>query len=183
MKKLYLPLVIAGNLLLIGCNRNAKSTSEKFNALPPAVQQTIRAEASNAEIAAISSRNRNGANTWKVRFKDPEKNPQIEVASDGRLINTDAARPASTGGALTPTGATATKLTALPEAAQKTILSKAPDAPIAGITRRAKDGKTIYEIEFTQPGTNSTLQVAQDGTLVQDLQKKENQPTFPNAVP
>src|SRR4051794_37863687 len=167
MKKLYLPLVIAGNLLLIGCNRNAKSTSEKFNALPPAVQQTIRAEASNAEIVAISSKNRNGANganTWEVRFKDPEKNPQIEVASDGRLINTDATRPASTGGALTPTGATATKLTALPEAAQKTILSKAPDAPIAGITRCAKDGKTIYEIEFTQPGTNSTLQVAQDGT-------------------
>ena len=73
--------------------------------------------------------------------------------------------------ALTPTGAVGTKLSALPEAAQKTIQSKAPNAQIANISRSDKDGRAIYEVTFKDQGKNPTIKVAEDGTLVQDLQK------------
>jgi len=41
----------------------------------------------------------------------------------------------------------------------------------------------IYEIEFSEPGTDATIQVAEDGALVQDLQKKEPEPTTPYTAP
>ena len=82
------------------------------------------------------------------------------------------AKPAGTiERALTPTGAVGTKLSSLPLAAQKAIQSKAPNAEIANISRREKDGRVIYQVEFADQGKNPTIQVAEDGTLVQDLQK------------
>ena len=72
---------------------------------------------------------------------------------------------------LTPTGATGTKFSALPEKAQKTIQAQAPNADIANISRSDKDGRVIYTVEFREPGKNPTIQVAEDGTLVQTLQK------------
>jgi uncharacterized membrane protein YkoI len=73
---------------------------------------------------------------------------------------------------LTPTGATGTKLSALPEAAQKTIQSKAPNKAIADISRHEKDGRVTYEVEFNDGGNRSIMEVAEDGTVVKDLQPK-----------
>jgi uncharacterized membrane protein YkoI len=59
----------------------------------------------------------------------------------------------------------------LPEKVQKTIQSTAPGAAIADISRHDKDGRVIYEIQFQEKGKNPSIRVAEDGTLVQDLQK------------
>ena len=64
-----------------------------------------------------------------------------------------------------------------------TILSKAPNAEIAGISRRERNGQVIYEIEFKGRGTNSTLQVDHHGTLIQDLQQKAAEPVTPMPAP
>ena len=100
------------------------------------------------------------------------QSPKIVVAADGKLVSSDMARPAgSVQRLLTPTGATGTKLSALPEKVQKTIQSTAPGADIANISRQDSDGRTIYEMEFREKGKNPSIRVAEDGTLVQDLQK------------
>src|SRR4051812_32410562 len=143
-------ITLAASLaLFVGCNRSIESASTKFNELPPAVQKTVRAQAPNAEIANVSKKTENGQDVYQVEFNEPGKNPKVLVAADGKLLSTDMASPA---GALekllTPTGATGTKLSALPEKAQKTIQSRAPNAEITDISRHETDGRVIYEVEF-----------------------------------
>ena len=140
-------------------------------------------QAPNAEIANVSRKTRDGMEIYEIEFREPGKNPKITVAWNGRLLDTPWAKsgpttvePREASSERPLGGATGTKLSALPEAAQKTIVSKSPNFPIAGISRLERDGRVIYEVEFSEPGTNSVLQVGQDGTLVQDLKKKEPPP-------
>jgi uncharacterized membrane protein YkoI len=165
-------MVAASGLLLWGCSRSVESASQKFNELPPAVQKTVRAQAPNAEIADVSHKTRDGMDVYEVEFKEPG-NPKVVVAADGKLLNTD--MPKASGPVqrlLTPTGAIGTKLSALPEAAQKTIQSKAPNKAIADISRHEKDGRVSYELEFNDGGNRSIMEVAEDGTVVKELQPK-----------
>src|SRR5437763_1286474 len=168
--KAYVVTLIAAAGLVAGCNRSLESASNDFNTLPPAVQKTVRAQAPNGEIASVNKTTREGTDVYEIEFREPGKNPKIIVATDGKLLSTDMARPAGAiERALTPTGATGTKLSSLPLAAQKTIQRKASNAQIANVTRHEKDGRVIYEVEFTDKGKNPTIQVAEDGTLVQDF--------------
>ena len=73
--------------------------------------------------------------------------------------------------ALTPTGAVGTQFSALPEKVQKTIQAHAPETAISDISRSEDNGRVIYTVSFQDTGKNPTLKVADDGTLVQDLQK------------
>src|SRR4051812_36469391 len=140
--KYYIISVLAAAGLVAGCSKSVESASEKFNELPPTVQKTVRAQAPQAEIADVSHKTENGMDVYEVQFREPGRNPKIVVAADGKLINTDMARPAGAiERALTPTGATGTKLSALPEKVQRTIQSTAPGAPISDISRHEKDGR------------------------------------------
>jgi uncharacterized membrane protein YkoI len=172
MKK-YVITLLAGSALVAGCNQSVETASQKFNELPPAVQKTVRAQAPNAEIANVTQKTQNGSQVYEVEFRnDGLANSKVMVAADGTLVGSDMARPA---GAiqrlLTPTGAVGTPFSALPEAVQKTIKAQAPDAPIANISRQEDNGRTIYQVEFKEVGKNPTIRVAEDGTLVQGLQK------------
>ena len=98
------------------------------------------------------------------------------VAADGKVLSSD--MPNNPNGvvstvkkALTPTGAVGTKFSALPEAVQNTIQAHAPDAQISDIERHSDNGRVIYEVQFQDTGKNPSIRVAEDGTLVQDLQK------------
>jgi uncharacterized membrane protein YkoI len=185
MKAYLLTMVAAGALLTWGCSPSVESASQKFNELPPAVQKTVRAQAPNAEIADISHNTRDGIDVYEVEFKEPGTNPKVMVAADGRLLNSDMTKPAGkVERLLTPTGATGTKLSALPEVVQKTILSKAPNKQITDISRHEKDGRVFYEVEFNDAGNRSTLEVAEDGTVVRELQSKSGaQPVAPTTTP
>ena len=171
--KRHVITLLAATVLVAGCNQSVENASNKFNELPPAVQKTVRAQAPNGDIANISQKSENGTQVYEVEFRNPNgPNSKVLVAADGTLVGSDLARPAgAVAKLLTPTGAVGTPLSALPEAAQKTIKAHAPDAPIARISRHDDNGRTIYEVEFREPGKNPTLRVADDGSLVQTLQK------------
>lgn len=171
MKKCIVTLLAAAGLVC-GCNKSVETASQKFNELPPAVQKTVRAQAPQAEIADVSHKTDNGMDIYEIEFREPGQNPKLMVSADGRIVNSDFARqPGKIERMLTPTGATGTKFSSLPEKVQKTIQSTAPGSEIANIARQEKDGRVFYEIEFREPGKNPTIRVAEDGTLVQDLQK------------
>ena len=168
-------MMAASGLLVMGCNRSIESASKKFNELPPPVQKTVRAHAPNAEIANVSQKTHDGMVLYEITFEEPGRNPSVTVGADGRLINTDMTTAKGAPGSLERvfkgTGATGTKLSALPEKVQKTIQSHAPNAEIADINRKEKDGLVFYDVEFKDKGKNPTMQVCEDGTLLQDLQK------------
>ena len=172
MKTYVIPLIAAASLLA-GCNRSIQSVSEQFNALPPEVQKSARAQAPDAEISGVSKTTQNGADAYDITFDDHGTSHQMVVAPDGRVLSTDMpAKPAGTiQKLLTPTGAVGTQFSALPEKVQATIQSKSPNAEIANITKHDENGRVIYQVEFRDQGKNPTIQIAEDGTLVQDLQK------------
>ena len=167
--KIYGITLIAALGLLVGCNKSVENASQKFNELPPAVQKTVRAQYPNGEVADVTKKTENGMDLYEVQFREPGTNPKLVVAADGKLVNSDLVKPAGAiERAITPTGAVGTKLSALPEKAQMTIKAKAPDAEIADISRQEKDGRVIYEVAFKDQGK---MQVADDGTVVQELRK------------
>src|SRR3989440_10382135 len=105
--RLYAITTIAALGLLAACSPSVEKASQKFNELPPAVQKTVRAQAPNAEIADVSHKTQDGMEVYQVEFREPGTNPKLMGAADGRLLNTDLAKPAGAGQRmLTPTGAT-----------------------------------------------------------------------------
>lgn len=169
MKKYTISLLAAAGLLLVGCNQSVQTASEKFNELPPAVQKTARAQAPNAEIVDVSNTSANGANAYEIQYRGQNGNPKVVIAQDGTLISSDLPKTAGViDKLLTPTGATGTPFSSLPVAAQKTIQKQAPNGQISSISRHDENGRVIYEISFKDLGS---MKVAEDGTLVQPLQK------------
>jgi uncharacterized membrane protein YkoI len=169
----YLITLVAAAGLVAGCNKSDENVSQDFNTLPPAVQKTARAQSPNGEILGVSKTSENGVDAYKIEYRAADNSkPTVVIASDGRLISSDMPRNATAvDKILTPTGAIGTKFSSLPPAAQKTIQAQAPNAEIADVSRHDKDGRIIYEVEFRDKGKNPTIQVAEDGTLVQNLQK------------
>jgi len=176
--KVYVVTLIAAAGLAVGCNQSVESNSQAFNTLPPAVQKTVRSQSPNGEITGVSKTTQNGMEAWKIdiRNQGADKDNEMIIAYDGKVLSTD--MPNSPNGvvqdvkkALTPTGAVGTKFSALPEAVQKTIQAHAPQSQIADIERHSDNGRVIYEVQFEDQGKNPSIKVAEDGTLVQTLQK------------
>jgi uncharacterized membrane protein YkoI len=175
MKTYLITLGVAAGLLA-GCNRSIEQASQDFNSLPPSVQKAIRSQAPNGEIAHIDSKTENGMQVYEVEFREPGTNPKMVVSADGKILSGNGTTKTegivgSVEKALTPTGAVGTKFSALPEAVQKTIQTRAPASEITDISRSEDNGRVIYKVEFKDQGVNPTIRVAEDGTLVQDLQK------------
>jgi uncharacterized membrane protein YkoI len=175
--KAYVVTLIAAAGLVTGCNKSVETASQDFNTLPPAVQKTVRAQAPNGDITGISKTSQNGVDAYKVELKDEGRDSTMVVGMDGQVLSSD--MPSKPNGivqdvkkALTPTGAVGTQFSALPEAAQKTILAHAPQAQISNISRESDNGRTIYDVSFKDSQANPDLKVADDGTLIQGgLQK------------
>jgi hypothetical protein len=108
------------------------------------MQPKRRTPRTSGEIANVSQKSENRTQVYEVEFRNPNgPNSKVLVAADGTLVGSDLARPAgAVAKLLTPTGAVGTPLSALPEAAQKTIKARAPDAPIAKISRHDSNGRT-----------------------------------------
>jgi uncharacterized membrane protein YkoI len=176
--KVYMVTLIAAAGLAAGCNKSVESNSQSFNSLPTAVQKSVRSQSPNGEITSVSKSSENGVDGYKIQIHNPGNNNDstMIVATDGRVLSSD--MPNTQNGivsnvkkALTPTGAVGTQFSALPENVQKTIQAHAPATEISDISRHSDNGRTIYEVSFKDQGKNPSIKVAEDGTLVQDLQK------------
>jgi uncharacterized membrane protein YkoI len=54
----------------------------------------------------------------------------------------------------------------LPDAVQKTVRAQAPNAEIADVEQKTRDGVTMYEIQFRDRERHPAMAVATDGTLM-----------------
>lgn len=177
--KVYLVTLLAAAGLVAGCSKQSvESASTDFNTLPAAVQKAVRAQSPNGDITSVSQTTENGTQAYKVEIRNEGQTTSstMVVADDGRVLSSD--MPTSQNGiigsvkkALTPTGAVGTKFSALPEKVQKTIQAHAPQDEISSITRDTDNGRVIYDVSFKNASQNPELRVAEDGTVVQDLQK------------
>ena len=58
------------------------------------------------------------------------------------------------------------KFNQLPPAVQKTVHAQAPNAEIADIDQKTRDGVTVYEVQFRDKQQHPPMEVAADGTLM-----------------
>jgi hypothetical protein len=61
-----------------------------------------------------------------------------------------------------------TKFSELPMAVQRTINERAPGGQIDDIDREERDGTTVYEVTFAEPGLNPKMHITEDGRVVRD---------------
>jgi hypothetical protein len=59
-----------------------------------------------------------------------------------------------------------TTLKDLPPAVRNTLRQKLPTAEIADIDKQQSDGRVLYKISFAQPGSNGSMTISEDGTIV-----------------
>jgi len=158
---------------LCGCADETRMTYQQpltspggiFATLPPAVQNTVRAEAGTAEIATISKEAAPGV--YEFRFRNSEVYPPLYVASDGSVLTTNltVAVGASKDSIAASTGseASALKMDDLPPNVVLTIRHHAPTAEVDSISRLTSEGQVFYIVSFKDPAHHPKLLIRDDG--------------------
>ncbi|MDQ6631248.1 MAG: PepSY-like domain-containing protein, partial [Verrucomicrobiota bacterium] len=146
------------------------SSKVTFAQLPPAAQQTVRAQLGSAEINDIDKETKNGKTVYEVGSKTNGQQKEIRVAEDGTFLGL--VSPAPAGPAPTPATppAVSGKVTfdQIPAAVQNTVKSQINPSEINDIDREVKPGKqTVYEVGFKRNGQQTELRINEDGTMEQ----------------
>jgi uncharacterized membrane protein YkoI len=151
------------------------SPSVALNTLPAAVQKTIKEQQGGREVADIDKEMWNGKTVYEVEFKEKGPNSRIYIGTDGSMVvdkeksitgrvNTDKDRTVTTR-AGTYYG---TQLSEAPAAVQATVKKTVSSAAVEDVDRETRDGRVYYDVEVKQEGLNRHLQIAEDGTLLND---------------
>jgi hypothetical protein len=150
------------------------SPGVQFAALPPAVQNTIRAEAGSADIEDIVKDDSLSHIIYHVYFQNSNLFQPLNIASDGTLLDPDLivaiGAPHDQPGVLTGSAVAGATLNDLPPAAVKIIQRTAPDAQVESIARQVSGNQITYFVTF-KDRMHPPLQVTGDGTIVAEPTK------------
>lgn len=155
---------------MVRYDRPLTSPGGQFSLLPPAVQNSVRAQAGAAEIDAISTEKYQGSTIYKFHFKNTLVYPTLYVAPDGSVLTPDfrvaVGATAESIAVSTGAGSNGIKLDALPQNVVSTIRSQAPTAAVDTVYRTAYGSQTIYEVFFKDPAHNPNLLISEDGRVL-----------------
>ena len=147
------------------------SPGGKFARLPPAVQNSVRAEAGMAEIADISQNNSETDPIYEIRFQNPDVYPPLYLASDGSVLSSNmtvaVGATVDTIAASTGSGVSGMKMDDLPPNVVETIRHQAPTAEVDTLTRLTSEGEVFYSVTFKDPKHHPKLLIRDNGRLVQ----------------
>jgi hypothetical protein len=151
-------------------NYPLSSPGGKFTGLPPAVQNTVRAQAGAAELHDVVKDSSSGRTVYKIFFKNWELYPTLYVAPDGSVLNPDltvaVAAPLDYIGIATTGPVIGIKPGDLPAAVMKSIQEHAPTKEISVINKETWNDKEVFIITFKDPAHNPNLYVYADGTVI-----------------
>jgi hypothetical protein len=146
------------------------SVGGKFGALPPVVQNTIRAEVGTAELTDVIRESTADRVYYRILFRESAIYPPLLVASDGSVLNPDltvaipATRDATGGIALEPS--VPVTFNDLPPNVARLFRGRGLVADIAGINKEIWGTHVIYVVSFKDPDQNPTLYVVANGTIL-----------------
>lgn len=146
------------------------SPGAQFAALPPAVQNTVRAQTGAAEIENIEELTTAAGKVYFVSFVRKRILPPLYVAPDGSVMNPDlsVAVGAAEGPAGVSTGSvTNLRVTDLPARVLQTIQERSPGAEVDTINKEVWGERAIYIITFRNPDAHPKMYVLGDGTVLQ----------------
>ena len=155
-------------------NRPLFSPGAKFAGLPPAAQNTIRAEAGVADIRDIVKDSSSGEVLYKVYFRNPDAFPPLYVMANGDVVdaNMKIAVRAEDGLGLGARGPGAGfKLSDLPPNVMRVVQEVAPNSEVGQIRKETLNGTVVYIISFKDETQYPRLAIAEDGTVLQETRK------------
>ncbi len=151
------------------------SPGTQFSRTPPAVQNTIRAEASTADIFDIVKDTSSGREVYRVYFTNSKLYPPLYIAADGSVLNPDltVAVPAPTDatGGLSGGSVTGVKPSELPPKVVKVMQERAPGSEPDRIDKEVWGDRSVYIISFKNPTQYRKLYIAADGTVLNEVPK------------
>lgn len=141
--------------------------------LPPAVQRTLRASHYGPNAKDAVRREVDGRVVYEIEVeRNNAPNPRLRIAEDGSYVREELVPLVWSGEvpiALPAAPEFVTlRLEDLPPRVQEAVKSAAKGREIADIDRETQNGRTVYEVEFRERGTNSRIHVAEDGTPVRE---------------
>src|SRR5579862_8133992 len=122
------------------------SPGAQFAAVPPAVQNTVRAETGSAEIDNVVKDTNSGRLVYRISFQNHEGFAPLNIAPDGSLLDQDLAvaigAPQDKSNVITGGPVAGVTLNDLPKEVVKTIQRQAPDSEIDTIVKEVHGDKT-----------------------------------------
>jgi hypothetical protein len=184
--RLFCGLVSLG--LMVGCAshrdsvtyvsaylRPLASPGGKFGALPPAVQNTVRAETGSAEIEDVVTIHRADQTSYEIYFRDDGILPPLLVSSIGSVLNPDfsvaVSAPSEASKSATPPSITRVQRIELASPVVRTIDERAAGAAIQSIDRATWGDRAIYIITFADEREHPKLYITGDGVVLKDSAK------------
>ena len=145
------------------------SPGAQFAAVPPAVQNTIRAETGSADIDKIIKTTNYGRVVYTVTFENHGGYPPLNIAPDGSMLDRDfllvMGAPQEKANVVTGGPVAGVTLNDLPKEVVKEIQRQAPNAEIDIITKEVHGDKTTYLITF-KDRMHEPLRLGSDGTVL-----------------
>jgi hypothetical protein len=143
------------------------SPGTQFAALPPAVQNTIRAETGSADIDGITRKTNSGRVVYRIQFKDSERYPTLLLAPDGAILSSNLTVAVGSPGDLSNpvVGGPVAGLTLndLPPAVVLAVQRQVPDSAVDTILKETHGDRVTYTISF-KDRAHPPLHLAADGT-------------------
>ena len=151
------------------------SPGAKFGALPPPVQNAIRAETGSAEIHDIVKESSQGRTAYVVSFSDPSILPPLIVGSDGSILNSDrstAMGAAGDAGVTMSSGPiTGLPLSDVPSTVLQTLHLRAPTAAVNYVNKQTWGNRSVYVVSFYDEAHHPKMYLATDGAVLDGDQK------------
>jgi hypothetical protein len=173
-------LYVALAAVLAGCVEEAPLTAYHqpltspggiFSTLPPAVQNSVRAQVGMAEIAAIHRHRDENGTIFEFLFKNPDVFPPLYVATDGSVLgpNITVAVGATPESIAASTGSLVggLRLSELPPNVVLTIRREAPTAEVNTISRIYEGTDVFYEVTFKDAAHHPNMLIQNTGRLIQ----------------
>jgi hypothetical protein len=149
------------------------SPGAQFGALPPAVQNTVIAEAGCEVIWKIAKDDHSGHSVYIIYFENQDIYPPLFVARDGSVLNPDLTvavhAPEHTAAQLGISLGTSVKLTDLPQKVLDVIHEQASRSEVAEIYKATWGNRPVYIVTFKDESHYPKLYVEADGTLLKDV--------------
>ena len=150
--------------------RPLESPGQQFGKVPPAVQNTIRAQTGSSEISQIFRlTSGTGNSVYAVFFVNPGPTT-LYVAPDGSVLADDFSTVVGAPGDETESvsGSGHSTLTEqdLPEKVKRALRESDPKGRVATIEKQPWGETTAYVISFDDPARHSRLYIQADGTVL-----------------
>lgn len=148
------------------------SSGVKFAALPPSVQNAIRAEVGSADIEDIRKFTPAGMPFYEISFRNPALYPPLYIAADGSVLHPDlevaVGAPGDVYKVLSSGSVTGVRLADVPPAVLSVAQAHAAGGTIDHVNKQTWGDRIVYIFAFTEEKRHPQLYISSNGEVLNE---------------